>query len=125
MMAEKNDNKDKGEDNAGGKEKLTSSVNPQLVPSDPNKEPLSPKSKEPQTAGDAKAQEAANQSLLQMRGGTVFGDNTSSSGNQNVVGLHGRDGGVRGAPEGGGANNPQPEKSVMEGSRDNEVEREG
>jgi hypothetical protein len=97
-------------------DKPTSSVDPNKVPSDPNAEPLSPKSKEPQTATDAKMQYGADQSLEQPRSGTVFGDNTSSSGNQNVNGLHGRDGGVRGAPEGGGPNNPQPAKEVMDTS---------
>jgi len=77
---------------------------------DVNTRPLTPKDKEPQTAGDnSKLQEGAN--LLREQSTTVgtFGDKTSSSGDKNVAGMHGRDGGVRMTTESNMPNNPAPE----------------
>lgn len=80
-----------------------------------NAAPLKATSKEPQR--DESVQDAANESVEQNRG-TRFGDNTSSTGEQNQRGLHGRDGGVTAAPEGGGVHNPAPDKAAVEGQRD-------
>jgi hypothetical protein len=70
---------------------------------DVNSRPLTPKDKEPQK--DETVQDAANEEARERRG-TQFGDNTSSTGEANTRGLHGRDGGVTGQPESGGPHNP-------------------
>jgi hypothetical protein len=82
---------------------------------DVNKEPLNAKSTEPQR--DATVQAAANQSLEENRG-TRFGDNTSSTGDQNTRGLHGRDGGVYHAPENSGPMNPAPDDATVNPDKD-------
>lgn len=58
---------------------------------------------------DASAQPAADLHLEQARG-TTFGDNTSSNGDANTRGLHGRDGGS--VPE--GPSNPAPSPAAIE-----------
>lgn len=87
---------------------------------DVNERPLTPKDKEPQTASDPKQQEGANRQHEQLVQAAVFGDNTSSAGEKNVSGQHGRDGGVSGRPEGGGPHNPVPDKEVMQPKPDKE-----
>lgn len=69
--------------------------------------PLDAESTEPVV--DASAQAAADAWLEQSRG-KVFGDITSSNGDSNTRGLHGRDGGV--VPE--GASNPAPSDAAQE-----------
>jgi hypothetical protein len=58
---------------------------------------------------DASAQAAADAWLEQSRG-RVFGDITSSNGDSNTRGLHGRDGGI--VPE--GPSNPVPSEKAQE-----------
>jgi hypothetical protein len=88
-----------------------------------NKEPLTPESTEPQVATGPGMQEAADQSLLQSRG-TVWGDLTSSNGNQNVDGLHGRDGGVTGSVDSGKPHNPAPSENAISGEKADDNEKE-
>lgn len=83
---------------------------------DVNERPLTPKDKQPQTAVDPKQQEGANAQHESLIRAASFGDNTSSSGDKNVSGLHGRDGGVTGRPEGGHPNNPAPSEDVTKPS---------
>lgn len=69
--------------------------------------PLDAESTEPVV--DASAQAAADAWLEQSRG-KVFGDITSSNGDSNTRGQHGRDGGV--VPE--GPSNPTPSVAAQE-----------
>lgn len=64
--------------------------------------------------------EAANRDLQDRRHG-LFGDNTSSSGEQNVAGQHGRDGGEIN----GQTNNPAPTEDVISGERADDMNTEG
>lgn len=70
-------------------------------------EPLTAESEEPVI--DASVQEVVDMWLEQSRG-RVFGDNTSSNGDSNTRGLHGRDGGV--VPD--GPSNPAPSQAAQE-----------
>lgn len=64
--------------------------------------------------------EAANRDLQDRRAGLV-GDNTSSSGEQNNAGQHGRDGGEINEQ----TNNPSPSEDVISGERANDMQKEG
>lgn len=77
---------------------------------DVNERPLTAKDKEAPTAKSPREQEGANMHLEQTRG-NVFGDTTASGSglpgnnpNNNIPGLHGRDGGF----SDGSPNNPAP-----------------
>lgn len=64
--------------------------------------------------------EGANRHLQDTRSGTVFGDNTSSTGGANNPGQHGRDGGeINGA-----TNNPAPSEEVISGDRADDTNKE-
>lgn len=71
-----------------------------------NQRPLNAEDTEPQT--DVAVQPAADLSLEQARG-KVFGDLTSSTGDKNNRGLHGRDGGVSAE----GPHNPAPSEEAI------------
>jgi hypothetical protein len=100
-------------------QKLTTSVDPEKK-SDPQKEPLGANAEKPAVATSALAQEGANRLIEGARNG-LFGDTTSARGAEtirdtpNVEGLHGRDGGFRGAAGGGGPNNPAPNVDGTDG----------
>ncbi len=80
---------------------------------DPNTSQLPADGSGQQTATSAAQQAAANLSTEQARG-TVFGDTTSSRGDSNEDGRHGRDGGSSlSEPQAGSPNNPAPDAQTV------------
>jgi hypothetical protein len=85
----------------------------------PNRGPKSKDTKPKEVPDEPHMTEGANRHLQDTRL-NVFGDNTSSSGAQNVPGQHGRDGGETN----GVSNNPAPSEDVISGDRADDTNKE-